>query len=80
MLLKRIIKNPLRGQSCETWDLGVKWAGWNIGANKPEDFGSYYAWGETEEKSVYEYKTYSYWQDLDESGDYILPDCKEEIV
>ena len=56
--------------------LSVRWAGWNLGASTPEDFGSYYAWGETEEKSVYEYKTYSYWQDLDESGDYILPDCK----
>lgn len=35
--------------------------------------------GEKQEKSVYEYKTYSYWKDLDESGDYILPDCKRRL-
>lgn len=25
--------------------LSVKWAGWNIGATKPEEFGNYYVWG-----------------------------------
>ena len=28
--------------------LSVKWASFNLGANKPEEFGDYYAWGETE--------------------------------
>lgn len=32
---------------------GVKWACCNVGAAKPEDFGSYYAFGETEEKGEY---------------------------
>ncbi len=32
--------------------LSVKWAGWNVGANRPEEYGGYYAWGETEEKAV----------------------------
>ena len=27
---------------------GLKWANCNIGANKPEEYGNYYAWGETE--------------------------------
>ena len=27
---------------------GLKWAAWNVGAEKPEDFGLYFAWGETE--------------------------------
>ena len=27
---------------------GVKWATCNVGADKPEEFGDYYAWGETE--------------------------------
>lgn len=27
---------------------GVKWADFNLGATKPEEFGDYYAWGETE--------------------------------
>ncbi len=28
--------------------LSVKWATCNVGANAPEDYGNYYAWGETE--------------------------------
>ena len=28
--------------------LSVKWASFNIGASKPEEYGDYYAWGETE--------------------------------
>lgn len=26
---------------------GLKWAAWNVGATKPEEFGLYFAWGET---------------------------------
>ena len=37
---------------------GTKWAPWNVGASKPEDYGGYYAWGETEEKEVYNWSTY----------------------
>ena len=33
--------------------LSVKWATCNVGANKPEDYGNYYAWGETSTKSSY---------------------------
>ena len=33
--------------------LSVKWATCNVGANKPEDYGNYYAWGETSTKSNY---------------------------
>lgn len=35
----------------EAVDLGlsVKWASFNVGATKPEEYGGYYAWGETEE-------------------------------
>ncbi len=32
---------------------GLKWATCNIGAIKPEDYGEYYAWGETTTKSKY---------------------------
>ena len=28
--------------------LSVKWASFNLGASKPEEYGDYYAWGETE--------------------------------
>lgn len=36
---------------------GTKWCCCNVGASKPEDYGGYYAWGETSEKSVYKYST-----------------------
>ena len=39
----------------EAVDLGlsVKWANANVGATTPEDYGEYYAWGETETKEYY---------------------------
>ena len=33
--------------------LSVKWATCNVGANSPEEYGDYFAWGETETKSEY---------------------------
>lgn len=33
--------------------LSVKWATCNVGASSPEDYGNYYAWGETKTKSNY---------------------------
>ena len=39
---------------------GLKWASCNVGATKPEEYGGYYAWGETEEKSDYDWDTYKY--------------------
>ena len=32
---------------------GLKWATCNVGANKPEEYGDYFAWGETETKTEY---------------------------
>jgi uncharacterized protein YjdB len=40
--------------------LSVKWASFNIGASKPEEYGDYYAWGETEAKSEYGWSTYKF--------------------
>ena len=39
---------------------GVKWANVNVGATSPEDFGDYFAWGETESKSEYSWRTYKW--------------------
>ncbi len=39
---------------------GLLWATCNVGANKPEDYGNYYAWGETETKSYYDWNTYKW--------------------
>lgn len=33
--------------------LSVKWATCNVGASSPEEYGDYYAWGETTTKSSY---------------------------
>ena len=48
--------------SIKAIDLGlsVKWANCNVGANSPEEYGGYYAWGETEEKSNYDWSTYKW--------------------
>ena len=32
---------------------GLKWATCNVGADSPEDYGDYYAWGEVETKGMY---------------------------
>lgn len=32
---------------------GLKWATCNVGATKPEEYGNYYAWGETSPKEKY---------------------------
>lgn len=40
---------------------GTKWATCNVGANFPEEFGGYYAWGETNEKTYYSWDTYAYY-------------------
>lgn len=39
---------------------GTKWASCNVGASKPEDYGDYYAWGETTTKSLYHWDSYKY--------------------
>ena len=39
---------------------GTRWATCNIGATTPEDYGYYYAWGETTTKNVYNESTYTY--------------------
>ncbi len=44
---------------------GIKWASCNVGAEKPEDYGNYYAWGEVLPKEDYSWITYKY-----ANGDY----------
>ena len=35
--------------------LSVNWATCNVGAENPEEYGNYYAWGETTTKDIYDY-------------------------
>ena len=39
---------------------GLLWATCNVGADKPEDYGGYFAWGETTIKSTYNWDTYKW--------------------
>ena len=41
---------------------GTLWATCNVGASKPEEYGDYFAWGETEPKNDYSWSTYKYCQ------------------
>lgn len=43
--------------------LSVKWASCNIGATKPEEYGSYFAWGEIIPKNIYNWETYKWCKD-----------------
>ena len=45
--------------------LSVRWATCNVGADNPWDYGDYFAWGETEPKSSYDWDTYF---DTDDGG------------
>ena len=49
--------------SHEYVDLGlsVKWATCNVGANSPEEYGDYFAWGETKPKEYYDWSTYKWY-------------------
>ncbi|MCQ2204265.1 MAG: fibrobacter succinogenes major paralogous domain-containing protein [Bacteroidales bacterium] len=38
--------------------LSVRWANCNVGASSPEEFGSYFAWGETSTKTTYDWSSY----------------------
>ena len=40
--------------------LSVRWASCNVGATTPEEYGDYFAWGETETKDEYSWATYKY--------------------
>ncbi len=57
--------NLLDQKVCEYVDLGlsVKWATCNVGALSPEEYGDYYAWGELEPKTRYNWNTYKWCND-----------------
>lgn len=49
---------------------GTLWATCNLGADKPEDVGSYYAWGETALKEIYDWKQYKFSKFVE--GEYLI--------
>ena len=56
-------------------DLGldVKWATMNVGATKPEEYGDYFSWGETEPKEEYLWTLYKYYDDDGKLTKYCVP-------
>ena len=59
-------KSVNRAQTHQAIDLGLpsgtKWASCNVGSNKPEEYGDYYAWGETTTKKEYSKDNYRYYK------------------
>ena len=43
---------------------GTLWATCNLGASSPEEYGDYYAWGETEQKDYYDWDTYKFGEEF----------------
>lgn len=41
--------------------LSVKWAPYNVGATVPEEYGDYFAWGETDTKETYTFDNCATW-------------------
>ncbi len=39
---------------------GTLWASYNVGADKPDDYGDYFAWGEVEPKTNYTWNNYKW--------------------
>lgn len=60
---KSFITKDAKENGYELVDLGlsVMWATYNVGATKPEEYGHFFAWGETETKSTYNLSTYKWY-------------------
>lgn len=55
----KYIGSPTTGTAVDL-GLSVRWADHNVGATNPEDYGSYYSWGEISEKDCYSWNNYAY--------------------
>lgn len=53
--VQKTMSGTINGHEWVDLGLSVKWATCNVGANNPEDYGGYYAWGETRTKSSYDW-------------------------
>ena len=53
-------EDPYNGHEYVDLGLSVKWATCNVGAEKPEEGGGLFAWGETQPKDKYTWATYKH--------------------
>lgn len=59
---KVTVNNPMiNGHEYVDLGLSVKWATMNIGAESQSDYGDYFMWGETDPKQLFQWETYSLW-------------------
>ena len=79
------VPDPYNGHAYVDLGLSVKWATCNVGATNPEDYGDYFAWGETEpyysslspltwktdKSGGYAWRSYKYMQSGESSYKYI---------
>lgn len=56
---------------------GTLWANCNIGANAPEEYGDYFAWGETKPKSTFNWANYK-WCDSEKAKLELTKYCNNE--
>ncbi len=88
--VKAECKVTVQNETHEWVDLGLPsgtlWATCNVGANSPEEYGDYFAWGETEPKTDYSWSTYKYCKGSCDtmtkyctSSDYGIVDNKTEL-
>ena len=72
------------GTPAEAVDLGLpsgtKWATFNVGAVKPADFGGFYAWGETLEKTDYSVDDYTMWSKYSYSGSRVRLSSSDDVA
>jgi len=75
------------GGTTEKWvDLGlpsgILWASYNVGGSRPEDYGDYFAWGETTSKAAFTWSTYEHaaWgEDIyGREGYYLIKYCSRQ--
>ncbi|MDO4994918.1 MAG: hypothetical protein Q4E32_07945, partial [Bacteroidales bacterium] len=64
---------------------GTLWATCNVGASRPEDYGDYFAWGETSGynggKTDFSWKTYKWWNGAyDKLTKYCTVDNRTELL
>ncbi|MCQ2135249.1 MAG: hypothetical protein MJY88_09805 [Bacteroidales bacterium] len=56
-----MVSGSLDGHWYVDLGLSVKWASNNVGDNEPYELGGLFAWGELEEKDIYLWDTYMWW-------------------
>lgn len=57
---------------------GTLWANMNVGAEAPEEYGGYYAWGEVDETYYYDYPTYKWSDDTGTTWTKYGPDSPDQ--